>query len=125
MITTDDEAKQKAAGEFLSYLLEPKVYGRFLNAEPGLFLPLTKDGATAKSWLGDKTVSQYRGCVDKMLEQSESGALFGFTNGYHDSIGKISGQNVIAQAIQKMYVGKAAPADAVKWGQEQMSKAVE
>jgi multiple sugar transport system substrate-binding protein len=123
MITTSDPAKQKAAGEFLSYLLEPKVYGKFLNAEPGLFLPQTEDGATAKSWTSDPVIKQYKGCVDKMLEQSKSGALFGFTNGYHESIGKISGQNILAQVIQKMHAGMSA-ADAVKWGQEQMQKAV-
>jgi multiple sugar transport system substrate-binding protein len=124
MITTSDPAKKKASEEFLSYLLQPQVYGKFLNAEPGLFLPLTQDGAKAQSWTSDPVISKYRGCVDKMLEQSKSGALFGFTNGYHESIGKISGQNIIAQAIQSIYVGKKPPAVAVKSAQQQMQQAV-
>ena len=124
MITTRDEAKQKAAGEFLSYLLKPKVYGEFLNAEPGLFLPQTQDGRTASSWTSNPVIKQYKGCVNKMLEQSKSGTLFGFANGYHDSIGKISGQNIIAQAIQRMYTGHMAPQAAAQWTQQQMQTAI-
>lgn len=44
MLTTKDEAKQKAAKVFLTWLLEPANYGRFLTMEPGLFLPVTNDG---------------------------------------------------------------------------------
>lgn len=123
MVTAKDEAKQEAAKKFLAFLLEPENYGEFLNAEPGLFLPLTQDGMEAESWTSDETIQQYKECVDLMLEQSESGALFGFVNGYHESIGKISGQNILAQVIQKME-GGMAPQEAVQWGQEQMEKAV-
>jgi multiple sugar transport system substrate-binding protein len=124
MITTRDEAKQKAAGVFLSYLLQPKVYGEFLNAEPGLFLPQTKDGQTASSWTRNPVIKQYKGCVNKMLQQSKSGTLFGFSNGYHDSIGKISGQNIIAQAIQRMYTGHMPAQAAAQWTQQQMQAAI-
>ncbi|MBI4219885.1 MAG: sugar ABC transporter substrate-binding protein, partial [Chloroflexi bacterium] len=125
MIMSSDAAKQAAAGEFLKYLLEPETYGSFLNAEPGLFLPLTQDGQTAESWLGDPVISGYGYCVDLMLEQSQSGMLFGFTHGqYQNSIGFISGQNIIAQTIQKMYIDQVSPEDAVKWGDQQMEEAI-
>ena len=48
MLTTKDEAKQEAAKKFLAWLLEPETYGRFLTMEPGLFLPVTNDGAKAE-----------------------------------------------------------------------------
>lgn len=125
MVLTTDQNKQKVASDFFKFILDPKNYGPFLNAEPGLFLPLTEDGTKAGSWLNSPVISTYKDCVSKMLEESKHGALFGFTSGqYHESIGKISGQNIIAQTIQKMYVGKSSPEDAVKWGQQQMTQAV-
>jgi multiple sugar transport system substrate-binding protein len=125
MVLTQDQNKQKVAADFFKFILNPDNYGKFLNAEPGLFLPLTQDGTTAQSWLSHPVISAYKQCVTKMLEQSKSGALFGFTGGqYHESIGKISGQNIIAQTIQKMYVGKSSPEQAVAWGQQQMAQAV-
>ena len=125
MIMTPDPAKQEAAAEFLSFLLEPENYGPFLNAEPGLFLPLTEDGQTAESWLSHPTITEYRDCVDLMLEQSASGTLFGFTDGqYQNSIGFISGQNIIAQTIQRMFIEGLSPEEAVAWGAEQMEAAI-
>ena len=42
--------EEAAAKEFIKYLLEPEVNGVFLNAEPGLFLPVTEDVMAASSW---------------------------------------------------------------------------
>jgi multiple sugar transport system substrate-binding protein len=125
MVLSNDDAKAAGAEAFLKYILQPENYGAFLNAEPGLFLPLTSDGATAPSWTGHEVIKKYQGCVDAMLEQSKSGALFGFTEGqYIDAIGKISGQNVIAQVVQRVYSNGEAPEAAVKWGDDQMRAAV-
>lgn len=125
MVLAQDEAKAQAAQDFLRYLLDPANYGDFLNAEPGLFLPLTDDGREAPSWTGNETISTYRECVDVMLEQSESGALFGFTDGqYVDSVGSISGQNILAQVVQRVYSSDEPAAAAVTWGAEQMKAAV-
>jgi multiple sugar transport system substrate-binding protein len=125
MVMSNDDAKAKGAEAFLKYVLQPENYGAFLNAEPGLFLPLTADGAKAESWTSNEVIKKYQGCVDAMLEQSKTGALFGFTEGqYVDSIGKISGQNVLAQVVQRIYSSGESPEAAVKWGDEQMRAAV-
>lgn len=124
MIMSNDDAKAAGAEAFLKYLLQPENYGVFLNAEPGLFLPLTDDGAKAESWTSNEVITKYQGCVDTMLEQSKTGALFGFIDGqYIDSIGKISGQNVLAQVVQRVNNGES-PEAAVTWGDEQMRTAV-
>jgi len=125
MILSKDDARAKGAEEFLRFVLKPENYGTFLNAEPGLFLPLTADGATAPSWTNNEVIKKYRGCVDAMLEQSKTGALFGFVDGqYIDSIGKISGQNILAQVVQRVYNNGDSPAEAIKWGQQKMQEAV-
>lgn len=125
MIMSEDDERAEAAEDFLSFLLEPDNYGDFLNAEPGLFLPLTKTGVEAESWTSDEVITKYRDCVDLMLEQSETGALFGFVDGqYVEKIGNISGQNILAQVIQQITVEGVDPAAAVEAGQQQMLDAV-
>ena len=126
MVLSEDDARAEAAEDFLAWLLEPDNYGEFLNAEPGLFLPLTESGVEAESWTSHEVITKYRECVDMMLEQSESGALFGFAEGqYVDKIGNISGQNVIAQVIQQITVEGKDPAEAVAAGQKMMQDAVQ
>jgi multiple sugar transport system substrate-binding protein len=126
MILSQDDERAEAAEDFLTFLLQPENYGDFLNAEPGLFLPLTETGVDAESWTSHEVISTHRECVDMMLEQSESGALFGFVNGqYVDEIGNISGQNILAQVVQRIVVQGEDPAAAVAWGQQAMLDAVQ
>ncbi|MBE3598677.1 MAG: carbohydrate ABC transporter substrate-binding protein [Limnochordaceae bacterium] len=121
MVLTRDRAKQEAAAAFIRFLLQPEVYGRFLNMEPGLFLPVTEDGSQATSFWQDPLVVKYRPQVQAMVEQSRYGALFGFTKGrVFPAIGPISAQNVLAQTVQKMIVDRWSPQEAVRWGQQQM-----
>ncbi len=125
MVLSKDKAKQQGAGKFLEWLLDPKQYGDFLNAEPGLFLPVTDNGATESDWRKNSVISTYKNCVDAMLEQSKTGELFGFVDGqYISSIGEISGQNILAQAVQQMTVNGKSPKEAVAWAQQQMQDAI-
>ena len=126
MILTKDRAKQEAAKQFIKYLLQPDVYGPLLNAEPGLFLPVTGDGFTLKSWLSEPALNRWPECTKLLAEQSKSGGLYGFTSGrYQINIGPIAGQNIIAQVIQKVAIDKMSPAEAVKWGQKAMEAAIQ
>lgn len=125
MVMSKDPKRAAGAKDFLKWLLKPENYGDFLNAEPGLFLPLTQDGMKAESWVSNPVIKKYQGCVNAMLDQSKSGALFGFTDGqYNEDIGKISGQNVLAQVVQRATVQGEDPKAAVSWAEEQMQNAV-
>ena len=91
MLTTKDAAKQEAAKKFLTWLLEPQTYGRFLTMEPGLFLPVTNDGAEADSFWKDPVVTKYKSQVETMVANSKNGKLFGFTTGkVFPSIGAVN-----------------------------------
>jgi multiple sugar transport system substrate-binding protein len=124
MVLADDPEAQEAVEAFLSYLLEPDVYGRFLGAEPGLFFPLTQSGLESETLWENPVVATYRDYVEEMIAYSEYGALFGFTGGYVcDEIIAVSSQNLLAQTVQQMAGGMSA-AEAVAWGQERMEEAV-
>ncbi|WP_119070742.1 ABC transporter substrate-binding protein [Aggregatilinea lenta] len=126
MLLTDDPAKKEAAETFISWLLQPENYGRFLNMEPGLFLPVTEDGATADSFWEDPLVVKYQDQVQTMIENSTSGRLFGFTSGNtFPSIASISAQNLLAQTLQLVAIDGQSPADAVAEGQSLMESAIE
>ena len=125
LVITADPVKQEAIYEFLRFLYQPENYGRFLTAEPGLYLPVTEDGAQASSLWNDPVVSAYRSQFETMIQNSENGMLFGFTGGrIFPSIAQISAQNLLAQAVQKMLIDKLSPAAAVEWGQEEMTNAI-
>lgn len=123
MILTADPEKRKGAAAFLSFVLEPENYAEFLLAEPGLFLPLTEDGAS-EAWWDSPILSKYKGCVDLMIEMSKKGVLPGFNTGtVQKAIGPIMAQNLLSQVVQKVVVGGEDPQAAVTWGQQQMSAA--
>lgn len=126
MVTTKDAARKEAVGKFLSWLLEPANYGRFLNMEAGLFLPVTEDGAKADSFWNEPLAVKYRSQIETMVANTANGALFGFTKGrVFQAIGGISAQNLLSAALQQMVVEGKSPADAVKWGQDEMTKVVQ
>jgi multiple sugar transport system substrate-binding protein len=125
MVLTNDPAKQEAIYKFISFLLEPTNYGRFLTMEPGLYLPVTEDGATSTTFWSDKTVVKYKSQIETMIENSKNGMLFGFTNGNtFQSISQISAQNLIAQTLQKVLIDKEPAAQAVAEGQKLMEESI-
>ena len=126
MIMTDDEAKMEASKKFLSFLMEPGNYGRFINMEPGLFLPITEAGSQDSTYWDDPVVVKYKSQVETMLDNSTRGSLFGFTNGNtFTSISSISAQNLLAQTLQLTLIDGKSPKDAVSEGMEIMTEAIE
>lgn len=125
MVLTKDPAKQDAIYKFISFLFEPTNYGRFLTMEPGLYLPVTEDGATSTTFWSDKTVVKYKSQIETMIENSKNGMLFGFTNGNtFQSISQISAQNLIAQTLQKVLIDKEPAEQAVAEGQKLMEESI-
>lgn len=125
MMLTKDAKKQEAIAKFFDFLYDPANYGDFLNAEPGLFLPVTEDGAAeGSSFWNDPVISKYKEQVQVLLDASTKGQLFGFTNGVASKIGQISGPNFLAQTLEQITSKGASAAEAVAWGQAQMENAV-
>jgi multiple sugar transport system substrate-binding protein len=126
MIMTDDKAKMEASKKFLSFLMEPGNYGRFINMEPGLFLPITEAGSQDSTYWDDPVVVKYKSQVETMLDNSTRGSLFGFTNGNtFTSISSISAQNLLAQTLQLTLIDGKSAKDAVSEGMEIMTEAIE
>jgi multiple sugar transport system substrate-binding protein len=124
MILAKDPAKRDAAKKFIAFLLEPENYGRFLNMEPGLFLPVTENGAEAESFWSDPIAVKYRSQIETMIANSQNGKLFGFTGGHvFPSIGAISAQNILAETLQQIAIEGATPEQAVAAGQARMEEA--
>lgn len=125
MLLTEDPAKQEAAKEFLRFVLKPGNYGRFLNMEPGLFLPVTEAGSTDETFWNDPLAVKYKSQIETMVENAKNGRLFGFTNGNtFPSIAAISAQNLVAQTLQMVVIDGMPAADAVAAGQQLMEEAI-
>ncbi|MBW7881892.1 MAG: extracellular solute-binding protein [Caldilineaceae bacterium] len=125
MLLTDDPAKQEAAKAFLRFILEPGNYGRFLNMEPGLFLPVTEAGSQDETFWNDPLAVKYKSQIETMVENAQRGRLFGFTNGNtFPSIAAISAQNLLAQTLQMVVIDGEPAAEAVQAGQQLMEEAI-
>jgi multiple sugar transport system substrate-binding protein len=123
MMLSQDEARRAASERFVRFLLEPENYGRFLNMEPGLFMPVTATGAVAESFWNDPMVQKYREQVETIIANGANGKLFGFTSGrVFPAIAAISAQNVLAETLQMVVVGGMSAADAVAAGQARMTE---
>ncbi len=123
MLLSKDDAKLEASKKFIRFVLEPENYGRLLNMEPGLFMPLTADGATAASFWEDPTVQKYQSQIETVIDNSKNGKLFGFTSGrVFPAIAAISAQNLIAETLQSITVSGMDPAAAVAAGQAHMEE---
>lgn len=121
LMLSQEEAELEASKAFIRFLLEPENYGRFLNMEPGLFMPVTADGATADSFWSDPMVQEYREQIETVIENGQNGKLFGFTSGrVFPAIASISAQNVLAETLQSVVVSDMEPAAAVEAGQARM-----
>ncbi|WP_055107569.1 ABC transporter substrate-binding protein [Paenibacillus ihumii] len=124
MLLTGDAKKKEAVAKFFEYLFEPETYGKFVNAEPGLFLPVTETGSQAESFWSDPVISKFKPQVEVLMESSKKGALFGFTDGVASKVGVIAGPNYIAQTLEQMTSAGKSAQEAVSWGQELMEAAV-
>ncbi len=125
MLLTEDPAKQEAAKEFLRFILTPGNYGRFLNMEPGLFLPVTEAGSQDETFWNDPLAVKYQSQIETMVENAQAGRLFGFTNGNtFPSIAAISAQNLLAQTLQMVVIDGMPAEEAVAQGQRLMEEAI-
>jgi len=125
MLLTKDKKKREAAKTLIEYLYRPEVMGYFLNAQPGLFLPVTEEAAKANSFWEDPMVKKYAHIIKREIEQSKYGKLYGFTRDeVNPNIGRIAGQYLLAQVGQKMVIDGLSAEDAVKWGAEKMREAI-
>lgn len=125
MLLSEDQAKKDAASVFFQWLMETDVYGDWLNAEPGLFVPLTESGAASELYKNDPVLQKYPTQVETLLSATAGGCLFGFTDGVCMNIGKITGPNLLTQTLQQMTVNNMSAKDAVAWGESEMNKAIE
>ncbi|MCY4258713.1 MAG: ABC transporter substrate-binding protein [Rhodobacteraceae bacterium] len=121
MLLSEENAEREASRKFIRFLLQPENYGRFLNMEPGLFMPVTATGSTANSFWNDPVVQEYREQIETVITNGQNGRLFGFTSGrVFPAIASISAQNVLAETLQSIVVSGMMPADAVVSGQTRM-----
>lgn len=121
MVLSEDQARRDASKRFIRFLLQPENYGRFLNMEPGLFMPLTASGADADSFWNDPIVQEYRAQIETVIANGRNGKLFGFTSGrVFPAIAAISAQNVLAETLQMIVINDMDAAEAVAAGQARM-----
>jgi len=89
--------------------------------EPGLYMPATKANLEYPAFWEEGPVAEYKDFVRPLAETVEYGSLFGFTHGAVNlAIGSISGENVLAEMVQKAIIEDISAEEAVKWAHDRM-----
>ena len=125
MFLSKDEAKRKASQKFISWLLEPENYGKFLNMEPGLFMPVTEDGAKADSFWNDPMVQKYKTQIEtdhrQLARTARSSASPAAASSRRSA--PISAQNLSPRRLQDVVSTARIAKTAVAEGQARMVEA--
>jgi len=89
--------------------------------EPGLYMPATKANLEYEKFWSHGPVAEYKDFVKPLADTVEYGSLFGFTYGAVNlAIGSISGENVLAEMVQKAIIQNVSADEAVKWAHQRM-----
>lgn len=108
--------------DLILFMMEPENnYILTAVQEPGLYMPATKANLEYEKFWSHGPVAEYKDFVRPLAETVEYGSLFGFTYGAVNlAIGSISGENVLAEMVQKAIIQDLSADEAVKWAHERM-----
>jgi len=122
MVFSQDPAKFAATQRFLEFMMEPDNYVPWLVSLGGgtTFLPITKTGMESPLFTDNELVKNYWASVQAELDASTRAEFYGFYYGPNPDIGPVNGNNIVAEAFQKVILGEMTPEEAAAWGQEEI-----
>ncbi len=107
----------------VNFLYQPDNMAGLLVGAPGLFLPVTEEAAKSSVLLDNPTIKLHQKEFELLVDEAKYGKLYGFTQRpYNMDIGRITGQNLIAWAAQRMIYENMSPEAAVKAGAAKMKE---
>ena len=108
--------------KLIMFMMEPENnYVLTAVQEPGLYMPATRANLEYEKFWSHGPVAEYKDFVKPIAETVEYGSLFGFTYGAVNlAIGSISGENVLAEMVQKAVIQNVSAEEAVKWAHDRM-----
>lgn len=126
MVFSQDPAKFAASQRFLEFMMEPANYIPWLVGMGGgtTFLPITNTGMSAPEFTEFEVVKDYWNSVQTELDASTRAEFYGFYFGPNPDIGPVNGNNIVAEAFQKVVLDEMSPEEAAAWGQEQIEAAI-
>ncbi len=108
--------------DLILFMMEPENnYILTAVQEPGLYMPATKANLEYEKFWSYGPVAEYKDFVKPLADTVEYGSLFGFTHGAVNlAIGSISGENVLADMVQKAIIQNVSADEAIKWAHGRM-----
>lgn len=123
--TAENSARLEAASKFIKFMSRPDM-STILTAvqEPGSFVPVTETAMAPDSpYWQHPTIKAFPELNQLLIREIRYGTLYGFQHGVTNfGIGEISGENVLAEVVQRAVVGGESPRSAVAWGQRRMEQ---
>jgi multiple sugar transport system substrate-binding protein len=125
-----NKAKERGVYEsvrkFVNFMMMPENNAPLVNMEPFSFLPVTKTTIESEGYWKDPMIAQLASSGKAILNSLQYGKLMGLEHGGWTNlgIGEVDGSSILAEIAQKVYIGELTPAQAAKWGHEQIEKIV-
>ena len=121
-----DTKVRDAYKRLVDFLYQPDNMASLLIGAPGLFLPVTAEAAQSPILLDNPTIKRHQSKFELLIAEADYGKMYGFTQKpFHPSIGRITGQNLIAWTAQRMIYDKMSPEAAVKAGAAKMKETLD
>jgi len=104
----------------------PENNAPMVNMEPLSFLPVTKTAMEYEGYWKNPMIAPLASSGKAILNSLPYGKMMGLEHGgwANLAIGQVDGSSIIGEIAQKVYIGELTPAQAAKWGQEQIEKIV-
>ncbi|MGD0726533.1 MAG: sugar ABC transporter substrate-binding protein [Spirochaetia bacterium] len=125
-----NKAKERGAYEsvrkFVNFMMMPENNAPMVNMEPLSFLPVTKTAMEYEGYWKNPMIAPLASSGKAILNSLPYGKMMGLEHGgwANLAIGQVDGSSIIGEIAQKVYIGELTPAQAAKWGQEQIEKIV-
>jgi multiple sugar transport system substrate-binding protein len=110
--------------DLILFMMEPENnYILTAVQEPGLYMPATKANLEYEKFWSHGPHARYTDFVETLAGTVDYGSLFGFTYGAVNlAIGEISGENVLAEMVQRAIIQNLSAEEAVQWAHNRMEE---
>lgn len=115
------DAKQQASRDFVKHVMSDKQYVKWTHMQPGGTMPVLKSTAKSEAYLDNEILSAWSDTVGQISSALGNMDRFDFVNGkLLPEFGKISGNSLVAEAVNRVVIKGHSPDTVAKEQAEKM-----
>ena len=126
MVLAQEKHRIEASTEFIAYLAQPDINAKMLSTmQPGLYNPVSSAAVKSEIFWDHPVLKRFKESMELAMDLTKDSVNFGFNHEKpHPEIAVISGQQLLAEVVQKICIDNMSPKDAVAWGHNKMLEVI-